>query len=341
MKTRGPHDRPISAFVGTAVAIALTFTSLVLWWGYSIYELKVKLLHLQEQAGLLAPEHAAAGRRLVVLMVAGEGLTMLCLLGCALWALIYFYRRDQKKSRELKSLFALWSHECKTPIASIQLQAESLLMNASFTPECPVSANSQKVYLERIVSDYSRLQSFVERILEIVRAQQLPRLEVESGDIAADVNQWWQSVGLVKFQPRLKVQLPQASSYYVLRESQALSHILNNIAENAIKYGSHLLVFSFDQTLRGTTVRIASAGTQFPEESIKSLGQLFSRGKNSVAAGTGVGLFLIARLMEKMGGEAHFYNDPNATVDLTFRNGARRFQSELARPMAPSAGGAR
>ena len=62
--------------------------------------------------------------RNLIRMVVWEGMAFLLLLFFISATLCYFYLQNLKKGRSLASFFAALTHELKTPLASIRLQAE-------------------------------------------------------------------------------------------------------------------------------------------------------------------------------------------------------------------------
>src|SRR5690606_29195371 len=72
--------------------------------------------------------------------------------------------RDRKRTRSIQAFFASLTHELKTPLTSIRLQAESIAD--------PTNDDAFKRQLvERLLADTSRLEAQVERSLELARLE--------------------------------------------------------------------------------------------------------------------------------------------------------------------------
>jgi signal transduction histidine kinase len=101
-----------------------------------------------------------------------------------------------------------------------------------------------------------------------------------------------------------------------------LSNLLANLVTNAIKYSPegkpvHLSTAVVDGRLR---ITVADQGMGIPAEDQQHLFDRFFRGSNaSTIQGTGLGLNLVKRYLELMGGTISFNSEPGSTqftVDL-------------------------
>jgi signal transduction histidine kinase len=84
------------------------------WWLYLIVKYGEKVASITGDDG---------GNK-VLKMVKWEGGTFFTLLILLSMSLLFLYFKDQKKTKGLQAFFASMTHELKTPLASIKLQAE-------------------------------------------------------------------------------------------------------------------------------------------------------------------------------------------------------------------------
>jgi signal transduction histidine kinase len=227
-------------------------------------------------------------------------------------ALFYFYWKDWRRSRSVQAFFASMTHELKTPLSSIRLQAETL-------------ASGLK-WVDRILEDSSRLESQVEKTLELARLEgggtlaltELPLVSWLEKSLIPSLDQ------VLLKNASIPLKLTGVSDAWVMADRFALQIVFRNILENIQRHatGTSRGAFIDVQKPSATTVlvEISDHGTQrdAPSDRIR-FGELFAKGKSS--SGTGVGLYLVKSLQEKMGGKAEFIEtaDRGFIVRLTFR----------------------
>jgi signal transduction histidine kinase len=91
-------------------------------------------------------------------------------------------------------------------------------------------------------------------------------------------------------------------------DTSALQLILRNLVENSLRHGDRDPIRIDVQALadaRGVTLKFRDYGRGHTGDP-SQLGRLFLRGSES--RGTGVGLYLVRVLMERMGGDVQFAN---------------------------------
>ncbi len=215
-------------------------------------------------------------------------------------ALISFWLcvRDIRRNRALQGFYAAMAHELRTPMASIRLQAEGLSMQG----ESP--------YIERMLEDTSRLESQMERGLELARSESGKKLTLTVVNLA----EIWQRIG-----HPAALNMQGEIHGKVLADPHAVQVIYRNIVENAVAHGNAT-------TMKiETVVSEESVAVTFQDngdgsaEPLKKLGRLFY--KSAESKGTGVGLYLIKSLMKQMGGKAYFASGEGFSVRLVFHGG--------------------
>ncbi|MCX8000875.1 MAG: sensor histidine kinase, partial [Leptospiraceae bacterium] len=140
--------------------------SLGIWWTV------MGLRHAQDIAILeqkiSTPSEALSKLERKSKMIKYEGISFLVLIALGGFTLIAMSFRDEKRNRMIRDFFATISHEMKTPLASLRLQAESL-------NELIKNKNHKKL-LERLISDTQRLELQMEKAMylaSITRAESL------------------------------------------------------------------------------------------------------------------------------------------------------------------------
>ena len=277
----------------TLVGVWALFTiSLVAWWYVYTVQTLHELLHSQGQS-----EEASRLLR----MFTGEGIVLLVSLLGAGFSLAYFVFRDIRQNQRLREFFLTFTHEIKTPLTSLRLQAESLQEDLSGSSHLPL--------VERLVADTNRLAIQIENSLLLAESDrgQLLKEELDLGAFIESLRLHW---------PSLRIELHGNASLSV--DSRACECILRNLFQNAISHGRAAAV----------TVRVEPADPGMVSISMRdngrglqgeaaSLGKLF--GRTYAGSGNGVGLYLVQRLAKRMGGSASFDpTPPGFGVQLVF-----------------------
>src|SRR4030095_16940237 len=149
-------DRKTSRIAVALVTLWVVFTvTLAVWW--LIFGLRQ--LDLINQLNL---ENATQLNRHYQMLMWEGGILIASLIGGGL-ALFYYARREQKRHAQVEEFFAAFTHDAKTALASLRLQAESLREDFADTPN-PL--------LDRLLRDTLRLQLQLENSLFLVN---LPR----------------------------------------------------------------------------------------------------------------------------------------------------------------------
>src|SRR5437867_8595052 len=146
-------ERKLNRIVIGLVALWVVFTvTLAGWW--LIFGLRQ--LDLINQSRL---EGATQLQRHYQMLMWEGGILIASLIGGGL-ALFYYARREQKRHAQVEEFFAAFTHDAKTALTSLRLQAESLREDFAGDESNPL--------LDRLLSDTLRLQLQLENSLFLV-----------------------------------------------------------------------------------------------------------------------------------------------------------------------------
>src|SRR5437870_10552468 len=146
-------ERKRNRIVMALVALWVLFTvTLAGWW----LVFGLRQLDLINQSNL---ENAAQLHRHYQMLLWEGGILIASLIGGGL-ALYYYARREQKRHAQVEEFFAAFTHDAKTALASLRLQAESLKEDLGSKPS-PL--------LDRLLQDTLRLQIQLENSLFLVK----------------------------------------------------------------------------------------------------------------------------------------------------------------------------
>jgi len=256
-----------------AIVFWLVFTVVFAVWWFRFSGQNIALLeHLQPER----MDHWQRQYRMIF-WEGGSWIILLILGGAALIALV---QRESARVRRIREFFASFSHEIKTSLASLRLQAEALKDERIDNP-----------ILDRLIGDTVRLQLQLENSLFLASQDslQLYMQPLALDHILERMREQW---------PGLKIELKQHCQ--VEADERALRTIFSNLLQNALVHGGATEVV-FAPQMQGSRVEIlvTDNGSGFEGPSTR-LGQLFYRPKPS--SGSGLGLFICRLLARKMNG---------------------------------------
>ncbi len=272
------------------------------WWGSLLLRQGKRIAELEGALGIareLSTTHFLRTQRMLYWEFS---VFVLLLVGSAAF-LSWVYYRDLKRTRAMRSFFAAFTHELRTPLTSIRLQAESIAESA-FDP---------KPLIARLLEDTARLESQVDKTLELARVEgggpvftQPLRLKPWIERIARN----W-----AEMYPRLmelRVQLADVSEDVAIEaDPVALQIVFRNLVENAFRHsGRENLIVTITARRAPGSVELffRDNGNGFTGANVR-LGALFAKGPAS--QGAGVGLYLVKVLVERMNGAVSFGNAKN------------------------------
>ena len=228
-------------------------------------------------------------------MIAWEGSILLVSLMVGGGALFYLVVQTHQQSERLKEFFATFSHDLKTSLTSLRLQAEALQEDFR---------DQSSPLINRLLGDTVRLQVQLENSLFLADANER-KLFIEKLELVRllePVRNHW---------PEAKVEVQ--GNGYVFVDSRAFESVLKNLVHNSLSHGEAKSVkISINSGSNGRVeIRVADDGSGFRGDFAK-LGQLFLR--HAAKSGSGVGLYLVKNLVRDMGGEIEFSNAESGFV---------------------------
>jgi len=182
------------------------------------------------------------------------------------------------------------SHELKTPLTSMKVLADSLLMQDN------APAELYREFLEDIVSEIDRENRIITDLLALVK---MDKTTSELNITAVDINQLAELI-LKRLRPlarKLDVEVVFESIRPVIAEVDEvkMTLIMSNLVENAIKYNKEhgWVKVVVDADHQYFTFEVSDSGIGIPEESLTQIYERFYRVDKSHSreiGGTGLGL---------------------------------------------------
>ncbi|HML56869.1 MAG TPA: HAMP domain-containing sensor histidine kinase [Ferruginibacter sp.] len=227
----------------------------------------------------------------------GEGLTFfLLIIGAAIF--VFRAMRNQLKlSQERQSFMMAVTHELKTPIAVSKLNLETLLKRRL---EEPV----QQKFLHNTLDEMNRLNALCSNLL---MSSQLDSGGFSFTPEKLDLSQLLQGCirdASIRF-PSRRIHDTVTPGIRVTGDRFQLQVALNNLIENAVKYSKDDIMVTLQQDSDTCTIQLKDSGPGIPDIDKQKIFEKFYRVGNEAtksAKGTGLGLYLVARIVKKHGG---------------------------------------
>ena len=240
-----------------------------------------------------------------------------------LWGLDLLREKlEKQKADELalqkqnKTMVLSLSHDIKTPLGVIELYAKALekglYKDEDKKRETAVAINSKCEDIRKYVDEISK-----------TAREDFMDLQVNNGEfylskLIADVKRFYtDKLDLLK----TDFYIQSYSDCLLAGDRERAVEVLQNIIENAIKYGDgKTIALSFEKEDGCLLVHVINSGCTLNESDLPHIFESFWRGSNVGGnSGSGLGLYICRTLMHKMNGEIYAeIEDDNITVTAVF-----------------------
>lgn len=256
-----------------------------------------------------------------------QGCVLMGILLIALYSVFVNFRRQVRLNRMQDSILSSVTHELKTPIASIRMYNETMLLRE-------LSAQERTRFLERTLSELERLQSLVDRILLSAQLRaESTRARYQPVDIVQVVQTSWRRmrerinetrVCTLEGFDQINIEAP---TFLIDGNEYELGILFDNLLDNAVKYtkpgGSISLQVS--ATKERIEFRITDNGIGIEPSQINRIFHRFYRvesvSKKNVK-GSGLGLSVAQAIVKAHNGSISASSkglEKGATFHVTFK----------------------
>jgi len=286
---------PITVFVGAQICWALLVFTWI-WWYFDREKAFSSIL-----ARVPAPPELQAGQWIILL----QGGILLALILAGLLVIFISQRKQVRLNRLHESFLSNITHELKTPIASIRLATETMLLRK-------LPDESRKKFLERTLSESIRLQNLVDSILVAARLESKSyNQKTEIIDLIAlienSVNSFRERAGAernIQFEKRYQT---RKGEFLIEGDTIQLQMLFDNLLSNAHKYTNpdgHICVMT-TLTTKSLNVDITDDGVGIEKEALGKIFDKFYRAEGTSRVrvqGSGLGLFIARSVALAHGG---------------------------------------
>lgn len=239
--------------------------SLSVWWLY------FGLTQLELLEGIEGTEKVITQQRMLI----WEGISLVVSILIGGGALAYLAYSERKERKRIEEFFSVFSHELKTPLTNIQLQAESLGAN-------------------KLIESTQRLLVHLDNAMFVAKLpDKLFHEEVELNSFIRSLARRWSSLDI-----------DCVGDAVIEIDKRIFEAIFQNLFSNSVIHGSASRVeIKIDDCKDDVTISFSDNGIGFKGDFSK-LGRKFYR--SSKTSGSGLGLYIVKELLNKMGGKISF-----------------------------------
>jgi len=245
--------------------------------------------------GLLAASSGRSNRYL------WEGAFFLIVLLAGMAVLTRTIRHDAELRRRQQNFLAAVSHEFKSPLASMQLAAETLVLRSA--------EDDTRRLGQRILGDCERLLRMVDNLLDTTRLEEGRHvITPESIDVGELIGREIATISERAARHDIETASDIEPNLELRADRPAVETVLRNLLDNALKAcvagGGHRIGIQGRRTAGGIAITVADDGYGFPPEDAQLMFEKFYRlgdEQTRTTPGTGLGLYIVKRLTAMSG----------------------------------------
>ena len=218
---------------------------------------------------------------------------------------------DEKRLDESKSSFiSVASHQLRTPLTAIKLFVEMLS-----TGKAGRLNKTQKEYIEDVSISTERMISLVNDLLNLSRIES-GKLKAKPSEVRIDevVKSAIDEAKILAKEKKLSLDFKKPR--YIIKtnlDADLFRQVIHNLLTNAIRYSTNGkkndIIIKIEKSGKECVVSVQDFGIGIPNEARPRLFDRFYRADNAIKAdanGTGVGLYTIKMILERMNGRVWF-----------------------------------
>lgn len=220
----------------------------------------------------------------------------------------------------MRKMLSNISHDLKTPLTVVIGYIETMELHNSFKDE------KDKEYILEIKNKTNEVMELINKFFDLAKLEsgdkEVPLTKINMNEILReDILKFYDVITGKGIE--VDIDIPE-ENIYALGNSEAIHRILNNLISNAIKYGSDgkVIGLSLKHDDKFSYVSVWDKGKGISE---RDKDRVFERmytlddSRNKLNQGSGLGLTITKRLVEKLKGEIYLSSLPYEKTTFTFK----------------------
>ncbi|MBN21169.1 MAG: hypothetical protein CL678_07765 [Bdellovibrionaceae bacterium] len=269
---------------------------LVFWWYQLLKNQSLEIFQLKIQLGI---EKSIAKTSLFQFenMIFWETISFTLILFFLVSLGFFIFLKDYRRRSLFHTFLLGLTHELKTPLTGIRLQMEALKEDY---PE--------EVLIDRLQTDLNRLESQVLKTLQLSRIFSESK-NAEKIEITSTLKRWAKN-------KKIQITGIAESIYFSELSFDLILSILYDNSKRHSKSQKLEIKIDLDSNSKYQFLTFTDNG-KGSDLSPKEITRLFNKGKTS--SGTGIGLYLVKRLVEEAGGAVDIIPRPHFSVKIKLK----------------------
>lgn len=220
-------------------------------------------------------------------------------------------REIQDKTEEIREFSYRTSHDLKTPLLSISGLTDCIIEDLAKNDFETAKAN-----LRKTKSLSKKLNQLIEDILALTKVD-LSKEEQTAFDFATYFEDMVEKFSHFLNQTEVKLERVLSHNKELITQKTRLTQVLDNLISNAIKYND-----KNEKSVRLDTfndsdkfyIRLEDNGMGIPKSRYGDVFSMFKRFHKDKADGSGLGLYMVKKHIEKLGAQIKFESSPEGTT---------------------------
>ncbi len=229
------------------------------------------------------------------------------------YIIVHSFERLAESTRMKMEFIGIVSHQLRSPVTNLKYALESLMSG-----ELEEIQKEQLVYLTIFKQNVDRLQALIDDILVVSRIQTgVLSLKKENFSILDLVKKTIIEVKPVSLASNITINFKKGKNIpNIVSDSFWVKEVFKNLLDNAIRYqkGKGQVDILLEKRNENIYLEVKDSGVGIPKADHKYIFQKFFRAKNVLKGqtnGTGLGLFIVKGVIEKLGGKINFTSKEN------------------------------
>ncbi|MEX0917609.1 MAG: ATP-binding protein [Candidatus Paceibacterota bacterium] len=226
--------------------------------------------------------------------------------------------RDVTKEQELETakneFVSLASHQLRTPLSTVAWYAEMLLAGDAGT-----ISEEQENFIQEIYQGNKRMISLVNALLNVSRIEAGTLfVSNEEVDLVRVIDEALKELTSFIQEKKLIIQKKyQSDEVFVIQADKEIVHIIvQNLLSNAVKYTGEggTVTVGLAASEDATSLFVTDTGYGIPKDQQDKIFTKLFRADNiqgMVTDGTGLGLYMVKKMLDKLGGSISFESEEN------------------------------
>lgn len=214
---------------------------------------------------------------------------------------------EKELERARLDFFSAVSHELKTPITIIRGQLEGMLLGVGVYKD-------REKYLSRALEITNTLEVMVQELLTVSRLETSDRTTgISEFDCVPVIQNYLADNEDLTVKKELQIHCSFPETVFIQGNKMLMEKVFSNLLGNAVKYAptGGTINISVGRQQDFYVFSVENSGDHIPEEVFPKLFEAFYRmeqSRNRKTGGSGLGLYLVQRILERHGSECSVCN---------------------------------